>query len=55
MCGHVASRKSTGVRIDLSQQHQSAIGTEVTALEIGLQMAASKAPKVEFFSGTDLA
>ena len=35
-----------------SQQHQPAIGTEVTALEIGLQMTASKAPKIQLFSGT---
>jgi hypothetical protein len=44
--------RQTGACINLSQQHQPAIGTEVTALEIGLQMTASKAPKVQLFSGT---
>lgn len=44
--------RQTGARINLSQQHQPAIGTEVTTLEIGLQMTASKAPKVQLFSGT---
>ena len=44
--------RQSNAPVDLSQQHQTAVGTERTALEIGVNFPAPEAPKRHLISGT---